>query len=166
MTIIDTLKSCELFEGLEVYQLEKIANICRGRSFKEGMVVFKEGDEARELYVLTEGKVALEMNVQPVPNRAAIPTAVEVVSKGESFGLSAAIKSQTYTLSARCMTNCAVLAIKADILEKVMSDEPSLGYELMKRLARLIRRRLAHTRLRLVSGLGLVMLGKELWESK
>ena len=166
MTLVDTLKSCELFEGLKTYQLEKIANICRGQSFKEGIMVFKEGDEARELYVLTEGRVALEMNVQPVPNRAAIPTAVEVVSKGESCGLSAAIESRTYTLSARCMTNCTVLAIKADMLEKVMSDEPSLGYELMKRLARLIRRRLVHTRLRLVSGLGLVMLGKELRESE
>lgn len=159
MTIIDTLKSCRLFEGFEAYHLENIANVCRGGSFQEG-------DEATELYCLTEGRVVLEMNVQSVPDRPAIPTAVEVVTKGESFGLSAFVEPHKYTLSARCMTNCTVLAIKADMLHKLIADDPSLGYELMKRLCRLIRRRLINTRLRLISGLGLVMLGKELWESK
>ena len=166
MTIIDTLKSCRLFEGFEAHHLENIANVCRGGSFKEGNIIFKEGDEATELYCLTEGRVVLEMNVQPVPDRPAIPTAVEVVTKGESFGLSAFVEPHKYTLSARCMTNCTVLAIKADMLHKLIADDPSLGYELMKRLCRLIRRRLINTRLRLISGLGLVMLGKELWESK
>lgn len=166
MTIIDTLKSSRLFEGFEAHHLEKIANLCRGGSFKEGTAIFKEGDEATELYVLTEGRVALEMNVQPVPDRPAIPTAVEVVSKGESFGLSAFVEPHKYTLSARCMTSCTVLAIKADMLGKLIADDPSLGYELMKRLAALIRRRLINTRLRLISGLGLIMLGKELWGAK
>ncbi|GAI54829.1 unnamed protein product [marine sediment metagenome] len=122
----------------------------------------KEGDEATELYVLTDGRVALEMEVRPVPDRPAIPTAVEVVSKGEGFGWSSLVEPHIYTLSARCMTNCTVLAIKGDVLRKTIADDPGLGYELMKRVARLISLRLAHTRLRLISGLGLTLLGKEL----
>jgi len=162
MTIIDTLKSSELFGGLETGHLEKVSVLCRGGSYREGMMMFKEGDEATEFYVLTEGRVALEMEVRPVPNRPAIPTAVEVVSKGESFGWSVVVEPYVYTLSARCMTNCTVLAIKGDMLRKVMADDAGLGFELMKRLARLISLRLTHTRLRLTSGLGLILLGKEL----
>ena len=162
MTIIDTLKSSELFSGLETGHLEKVSVLCRGGSYREGMMMFKEGDKATEFYVLTEGRVALEMEVRPVPNRPAIPTAVEVVSKGESFGWSAVVEPYVYTLSARCMTNCTVLAIKGDVLRKVMADDAGLGFELMKRLARLISLRLTHTRLRLTSGLGLILLGKEL----
>jgi len=162
MTIIDTLKSSELFGGLETAHLEKVGNLCRGGSYREGEMMFKEGDEATEFYVLTEGRVALEMEVRPVPNRPAIPTAVEVVSKGESFGWSAVVEPYVYTLSARCMTNCTVLAIKGDVLRKVMADDAGLGFELMKRLAQLIALRLTHTRLRLTSGLGLILLGKEL----
>jgi len=162
MTIIDTLKSSELFGGLEAHHLEKVGNLCRGGSYREGEMMFKEGDEATEFYVLTEGRVALEMEVRPVPNRPAIPTAVEVVSKGESFGWSAVVEPYVYTLSARCMTNCTVLAIKGDVLRKVMADDAGLGFELMKRLAQLIALRLTHTRLRLTSGLGLILLGKEL----
>ena len=165
MAIIDTLKSSDLFEGLETHHLEKVSALCRGGSYKEGMMIFKEGDEATELYVLTDGRVALEMEVRPVPDRPAIPTAVEIVSKGEGFGWSALVEPHIFTLSARCMTNCTVLAIKGDMLRKVIADDPDLGYELMKRVARLISLRLAETRLRLTSGIGLVLLGKELGTS-
>ena len=162
MAIIDILKSSELFEGFEMQYLEKIANLCRGGSFKAGMMIFREGDEATELYLLTDGQVVVEMDVCPLPNRPAIPTAVELVSKGEIFGWSALVEPHIYTLSARCITRCTVLAIKGDLLGKVMADDPSLGYELMKRLAKIIALRLLLTRLRLTSGLGLTLLGKEL----
>ena len=161
MAIIDTLKSSELFEGLETRLLEKVSTLCRGGSYKEGNIIFKEGDEATELYILTDGRVALEMDVRPVPDRPAIPTAVEVVSKGESFGWSALIEPHIYTLSARCVTNCTVLAIKGDVLLNVMAEDTDLGFELMKRLAQLVSIRLAYTRLRLTSGLGLFLLGNE-----
>ena len=161
MAILDTLKSSELFKGLETKQLEKIAPLCRGGSYQEGTTIFKEGDEAIELYVLTEGKIALEMEVRPIPDRPAIPTAVEVVTKDECFGWSALVEPYAYTLSARCLTNCQVIAIKGDRLRGAMDDDAVLGHELMKRLARIISLRLTYTRLRLTSGLGLVLLGKE-----
>jgi len=161
MAIIDTLKSSELFGSLETGHLEKVSALCRGNSYHEGMMIFKEGDEATELYVLTDGKVALDMEVRPVPDRPGIPTSVEVVTRGESFGWSALVEPYGYTLSARCMTNCTVLAIKGDMLRKLMADDVGLGFELMKRLSKLISLRLAHTRLRLTSGLGLILLGKE-----
>jgi len=162
MAIIDTLKSSELFGRLERHHLERVSEICRGGSYAQGTTIFKEGSEAAELYVLTEGRVALEMEVRPVPNRPAIPTAVEVIDKGGCFGWSALVEPYVYTLSARCMTNCTVLAIRGEMLRKTMADNPRLGYEVMKRLAHVISVRLADTRLRLTSGLGLVLLGKEL----
>jgi len=164
--IIDTLESSELFAGLGRSHLEKVSVLCRGGSYKEGAMIFKEGDEAAELYILTEGQVALEMKVQPVPNLPAIPTAVEVVTKGGCLGWSALVEPYVYTLSARCMTNCTVLAIKGDMLQKTMAADPVLGYEVMKRLARVISLRLTYTRLRLTSGLGLVLLGREMGTSK
>jgi CRP-like cAMP-binding protein len=126
------------------------------------MTIFKEGDEATELYILTEGRVALEMDIRPVPDRPAIPTAVDVITKGESLGWSALVEPYVYTLSARCLTNCQVLALKGEMLRNVMADDRDLGYELMKRLAKLISLRLTYTRLRLTSGLGLVLLGREI----
>jgi len=166
MSIIETLRSSQLFKGLEVRHLEKVSALCRGASYREGEIICKEGDEAQEFYILTEGRVVLEMGVRPVQDRPAIPTAVEVVTEGESFGWSALVEPFKYTLSVRCLTNCTMLAIKSDILNKAMSDDTELGFELMKHVSQLISQRLLHTRLRLTSGLGLVLLGKEIGEEK
>jgi len=166
MALIDTLKSSELFGGLEVNHLEEVANLCRGNSYRKGETIFREGDEAKELYVLADGRVALEMEVRPLPDHPSIPTAVEVVTEGETFGWSALVEPYVYTLSARCMAHCRVLAIDGDMLRQVMAGDISLGYELMKRLTKIISLRLSHTRLRLISGLGLVLLEKELKPAK
>lgn len=48
------------------------------------------------------------------------------------------------------------------MLRRAMADDTGLGYEVMKRLAQLISLRLMDTRLRLTSGLDIVLLGKEL----
>ena len=162
MTIIDALKSSELFGTLKTEHLEKVSAVCREESYQDGVMIFNAGNEATDLYVLTDGRVALETEVHPVPDRPAIPIAVEVVTKGGSFGWSAVVEPNVYTLSARCITNCAVLAIKGDILRTAMADDTDLGFELMKHLARLARLRLVETRVRLTSGLGLLLLGKEL----
>jgi toluene monooxygenase system ferredoxin subunit len=142
MSMIDTLKSSALFGGLDKDHLERVSVLCRGWSYREGKMVFNEGDEAAELYLLTNGRVALEMLRQVLPNRPAIPSAVVVVTKGECFGLPALVEPYIYTLSARCMTPCTVLAIKGDMLRRVMDADVGLGYEVMKRLTRLILSRL------------------------
>ena len=166
MTMIDTLRSSELFGGLSTSPLEKVAALCRSGSYRQNEMIFKEGDEATEIYVLLDGRVALEMEVRLVANRPAIPTAVEVCTKGETLGWSALVEPYTYTLSARCITNCTVLAVKGDMLRKLMADDVGLGYELLKRLTQVISLRLMETRLRLTSGLGMVVLGRELGESE
>ena len=166
MAIIDELKNSELFEGLEISHLEKVSPLCRGGSYKQGAIIFHEGDKAEELYILTNGQICLEIELRPVPDRPAIPTCLEVVSKGDCFGWSALVEPYTYTLSARCLSNCTVLAIKGDMLRKAMADDPILGYQVMTKFSQVIASRLMHTRLRLVSGLGLVITAREIETSK
>lgn len=162
MAIIDDLKNSELFGGLATSYLEKLSPLCRGGSYRQGTMIFKEGSEATELYIMTDGRVAMEMELCPVPNRPAIPTPVDIVTKGQCIGWSALVEPHIYTLSARCMTNCIALSIKGDVLRKVMNEDTGLGYEVMKRLSKIISNRLMDTRLRLTSGIGLVLLGKQL----
>lgn len=161
MAIIDSLRNCELLRDLEAIHLEKMAPLCRGSAYREGTVIFRERDQAKEFYLLTDGRIVLEMDVRPVSDRPTIPTAVEVVEKGDAFGWSALVEPYVYTMSARCLTNCQVLALRGDVLRRVMDEDTDLGYELMKRLARLVALRLTYTRLRLTSGLGLALLGRE-----
>jgi CRP-like cAMP-binding protein len=162
MAMIDILKRSDLFGTMDTANVNKVATYSRGVSYRVGDMIFKEGEEASELYILTEGRVALEMEVRPVPNRPAIPTALEVVSKDEFFGWSALVEPYVFTLSARCMTPCTAVAIKGDMLRKTMNDDTLLGYEVMKKLCKLLSLRLANTRLRLINGIGLALLDKEI----
>jgi CRP-like cAMP-binding protein len=161
-TIIETLSGSRLFGSLDQDHLNVIADLCRGRSFKRGETVFTEGDDADELYILSTGSIALEMSIQPVPERPAVPTAVNVLTPGDCFGWSALVAPYTYSLSGRCMANSTVLAIKGEILRDKMAADPALGYQVMTMLATLARRRLEETRLRLLSGLGIALLQGEM----
>ena len=161
MQIIDALKDSELLAGLDATRLEKISTICQGHNYAKDAIIFDEGQEATELYLLQSGRVALEMQVQPVPDGPVIPTALEVVSEGECFGWSALAEPHFYTLAARCMTNCTALAVSGGMLRDAMAADPLMGYQIMDKLTEIVSRRLADTRLRLTSGLGLVLLKQE-----
>ena len=161
MNIVDTLSESELFGDLDRSHLEKLAPLCRGYSYSHGTTIFNEGEEATELYILTDGRVSLDMDLHPVADRPSIPTALEVITKGEGLGWSALVEPYVYMLSARCMSNCTTLAIKGELLRNILADDTSMGYEVMKKLAQVIALRLTHTRLRLVSGLGIALLAKE-----
>ncbi len=162
MSIIDSLKRTDLFGDWDSTHLAKVADFCRGVSFNRGTVIFKEGEEADEFYLLTNGRVVLEMDIRPVAERPVIPTAVEVVTEDEVFGWSALVEPYTYTLSARCVTHCSALAIRGDVFRRTMDYNPALGYRVMRQLARIVALRLAQTRQRLITGLGLVATEKEL----
>lgn len=166
MSIVDSLRRTDLFRDWDAGPLTKVADLCREVSFSRGTTIFNEGDQALEFYLLTDGRVVLEMDVRPVPERPVIPTAVEVVTNDEVFGWSALVAPYVYTLSAKCMTDCSALAIRGDALRKTMDYNTALGYKVMKQLAHIVGLRLMHTRLRLVTGLGLVASPKELYISE
>jgi CRP/FNR family cyclic AMP-dependent transcriptional regulator len=165
MAVLDTLKSNDFFRGLDESRLQKLAQICRSVSFKQGATAFKEGSDATELYFLVEGRVVLELELA-IPGQQAIPTGVEIVNPGEVLGWSAVVAPYTYKLTARCMSNSNALTIKGDILRKTMAEDPVLGFHIMTKLAEIIALRLAYTRLRVSSGVGIPLMSRELDKSK
>jgi CRP/FNR family cyclic AMP-dependent transcriptional regulator len=161
MAIIDSLKGSDLFKEMDEARLQKVAHFCRGQSFQRGSTVFKEGDDATELFLLTEGRIVLEMDVS-TPGQQPLPTGMEIVNPGEVFGWSAVVEPNVYKLTARCMTNCNALAMKGEMLKKAMNQDTGLGYHMMKKLSEIIALRLTYTRLRLSSGFGIPLSGREL----
>ena len=166
MEIMEILKNSDLFCDVDEANLEEIASFCRGVSYKAEAIISKEGDEAIDVYVLTDGKAVMEIAVQPVPSHPAIPTAVGLVTKGETFGWSAIFEPHVYTMTTRCLTNCTALAIKGNILRDLMAEDCTMGFKIMRRLVQLMNAYIMNTRLRLVSGMGLVLLGKEMEASE
>ena len=161
MNVTDVLGESELFHNLDSDRLKTVAGMCRGTSVRKDTILFTEGNEATELYVLQSGRAVLEMQLLPRPEGSVIPTPLEVVDKGDCFGWSAIVEPYSYTLSARCLTNCTVLAIQGSRLRDAMASDSVLSCGVLTALVELVAHRLADTRIRLSSGLGFILQGHE-----
>jgi len=158
MALINVIRTSHIFEGLPEGGLEKLTAICTEQSYQGGQAVFREGEEAENLYILAQGKIVLEMRIDLGPYRPPTHATVDVVTSGESFGWSAVVEPHVYTLSAICVDPSRVVAVKGAPLRELLDQDPPLGYQVMKRLARLISSRLMHTRQMLISERGLALL--------
>lgn len=148
------LKKFRLFEGLTDSELEKITDLCREEDYEAGMLIYKEGQVAKDLYIVADGKVALEMEVRLWPDAPPTQVTVDVLTRGEVFGKSALTEPHIRTLSPRCVEKAKVIAIDGSELRHLLDTAPHVGYKVMERIANTIGSRLMNTRKKLLDFLG------------
>jgi len=151
MTTTDLLSGSELFRNLDPWHLDRLADMSTEFSWQTGTAVFNEGDEAAFLYVLADGRIALEIDILAALDRPARPTTVDVVGPGDCFGWSALVAPHAYTATARCLSTSQAIGIEASALRRYLGDSPVIGREVMGSLAQIVSQRLAQTRMRLTT---------------
>ena len=124
---------------------EKLIALADARRFNDGAILFREGDHALYVYVVTQGEIALEMHD---PSRGV--QTVMTVEPGEWLGWSAMIEPRIETATARSMVDSEVLAIRGGSLMDLCREDHDLGFEVYRSLAATIARRLLATRLQLL----------------
>ena len=137
------LKECELFKGLEDDELARVAIICSEIELAEADSLFAEDQPADQIYVVTQGKVALHKTLGPKfgqPSRRF--ATVAFCSPGQVVGWSALVEPYRYTLSATAWEPCQLLGINSGLLRKAMELNPGIGYRVMKCLSEVMGRRL------------------------
>ncbi len=136
------LKRFDLFAGLPGDALESIAPLAEERHLPDGTLLFEEGTPATSLFLILEGKVSLEKRVQlgrtGTPRRATI----EVTGAWQTVGWSSMVRPFVYTSSGVCQGPVTVLAISGDALRGWMVHHPAVGYEIITRIASIIRHRM------------------------
>jgi len=143
------LSKCPFFEGLTDNELERIAVLCHEEVYEAGTTIFEEGDAADYLYIVEEGKVALEMQLELRPYASPKKTTIEVATKCEAFGWSALVEPHTLTLSAKCLERTEVIVIKGSDLLDLFDREPQIGHRVMGQVNQIVASRLKDTRQRL-----------------
>jgi CRP/FNR family transcriptional regulator, cyclic AMP receptor protein len=140
------LKKIPWFNELDDEDVKKIATISHVREAKKGDVFFHEGDKQDYIYVVTEGRVALDINVPP-HGRIRFYTA-EV---WDLFGWSSVTPVvRQRTAGARAVMDCRVVATDADKLYELCEQDHDLGFVVMHRMANVVASRLMVTRLQLI----------------
>jgi len=146
------LQGFELFDGLNEDELKTLATLGHEENFDEGEVIFQEGTEARRVYLLLEGRVALRFRLPLKPPSR--ETTIDMVSKGGAFGWSALVKPHRLTATAICSEPTKCLAFEGEALKGLFQENNHVGYVMMEHLAAIIASRLRDVRLQLIREIG------------
>jgi CRP/FNR family cyclic AMP-dependent transcriptional regulator len=119
--------------------LEKMAPHTIVAEYKADQYVFREGEYARYLYSVYDGKVGLEIekNVNTV-------VLMETITRGRTFGFSALVDTELkkYTSHARSLSPTKLFCWEAAELERLFYQDYEMGFLFMKRIARIAKSRL------------------------
>lgn len=143
---VETLTAVQMFEGLTPEQKQQIFSLGKTETYEPGVVIFHQNDEAQKLYIVEEGRVAIQAEVDA---QKRVP--ICIVSKGEVFGWSALVPPYRLTASAVSLERTTVLAIDGAKLRELCDTVPTLGFTIMQNIAQLISSRLKNLRLELMS---------------
>ncbi len=146
MLSFEILKKLDIFDGLPDSELKAIAGISEVIECPKGTMAFKENEEAKKLYVLIEGKVAIQFEVGR--HQEAV---VHSVASGQAFGWSALVQPYKFTAGARCMEDCKVLTVDREGMRRLLEEDCRVGFIIMEKLAEIISQRLRDTRIQLIS---------------
>ncbi len=146
MELIKVLQTLPWFHELEQPIFNKIAAICELATFEAGNYLFREGDKEDYLYIVAEGRVALEIHV-PGRGKMRIYTAEPMDIVGWS-SITPVVRQRT--AAARAVLPSRLVRMRAVELYKLCDEDHDLGYVVMRRLSNVIASRLLTTRLQLL----------------
>ena len=139
MIDINGLKSIIQLSYLNDSMLEKLVKITDIIEYKTGDYIFKEGDYAKILYAVIDGRVGLEME-----KNSSTRIMIDTIIQGMMLGFSALVDTEdkSYTTSARVLTHTKLYSWKAEDLEALFSEDYEMGFLFIKRIAKIVKTRL------------------------
>ncbi len=143
---INALQTVPLFQQISEEHFEKILEITSLVEVEAKQELFREGDPEDFLYVVIQGRVAIEMFV-PSRGRTRIHTAEPMDEVGWS-SVTPVVRRRT--AGARAVLPSCLLKIDAIKLRQFCDEDCSLGYIIMRRMCNVIASRLLTTRLQLL----------------
>ena len=133
---VDFLAGVPLLEGREEADLVELARVMRRRTMREGELLWRQGDDAREMVFVVDG--VLSASLQLPGDRS-----VEIGSAGpgEAVGEIALLDGKGNTMSVRATETATVLALGRMDFAALLAPLDPPAFELRRRLASLLSAR-------------------------
>lgn len=124
--LVNTLRSCQLFTGLPLADLEQIAAVTVVKSLEKDEYLFHEGDAAVGFYIVQRGAV----NVHRV-NAAGKEQIIHVFRTGDSFAEVALASPTGYPADARALESTQVLLVRKEGILALLKRQPELALRML-----------------------------------
>ena len=145
-TINESIMKFALFDGMRPEHLAVLPEGAQAVQFKPGEVLFREREPASQFYLIESGKIALEAH-EPADRT----TPVQSLGAGDVLGWSWLFPPFVWHFQARAIEPTNVIALNGAHLLVSAERDHDFGYELMKRVAQVVIRRLQATRKQLLA---------------
>lgn len=144
----EELKKVTLFQNLDDDEIAKILGLAERRNYGKGEVVFRQDQEAKRLFIVEDGTVAMIMKLRPGTERTVVTE-----GRGGAFGWSALLPPYRHTTLAKCREPSQLLEFEGARIRELCYQEPLLGVKVMEGLAQFIANRVYWTNLRLIDAM-------------
>ena len=134
------------FHEMKPDHLAVLTEGAKAIEFKAGDVLFREGEPANQFYLIESGKMALETH-----DSANGMTLVQTLGAGDVLGWSWLFPPFIWHFQARAIEPANVIVLSGAHLLVTAERNHDFGYELMKRVAQVVIRRLQTTRKQLLA---------------
>ena len=136
MTTINDLRQIVILGYLTDAMLEKLVPITDLLQFDKKEFIFRQGDISDRFYMLKKGKVLLELEISDK-----ITVSLSAIKPGYSFGWSAMLDEEMYTVNALCSEPCEIYSLRAEKLKALFEKDHNLGYIMSQRLLVIMKKR-------------------------
>ena len=130
MIDVTFLSSMDLFSGVQQDLLEPIVEQSTVQSLQRGDMLFSEGDQANDLYIVLEGRVA-------IANRSfdGRESVVALMESGDLFGEMPLFRPDGRSADARVLENSSVVVIPYIPVKSLYQEHPEMLWKIVDMLA-------------------------------
>ncbi len=128
----EALDHVPLFSTLPENELKELAEGLLPQELEQGSLMFREGDNGNDCYIIVEGQVEIIKSIGTADERL-----LGVREPGEAIGeMSLFSDDHQRTASVRAKTPLKLLVMKRDHLENLLRGHPNLAFDLVATLSR------------------------------
>lgn len=128
------IKEIELFAGLSEKELVTIVTDLRLKEYSKDELIFRQGDETREIYIILKGKVRI-YKISPAGNE----TSIAIFSTHDILGELAALDNQPRSATGKAMDAVNLLAMSQERFLHHLRSSPGLALNLARVIGEKLR---------------------------
>ncbi|HOT97373.1 MAG TPA: cyclic nucleotide-binding domain-containing protein [bacterium] len=148
-TLEAILSAHTFFKDLDPKFITLLTGCSSNRRYAANSYLFRDGEEANDFFLVCKGRVGIEIPLQGDP-----PIILQTVEEGDILGWSWLLPPYFWHFDARAQLDTEVIALDGRYIRAECEKNHSLGYEMLKRFAQIMERRLEATRLQLLDVYG------------
>ena len=134
-SVTEVLSRAGIFQGVDPAAVASLITELETIRFGRGTHIFDEGEPGSRLYIIISGKIKLARHAPDGRENL-----LSVMGPSDMFGELSIFDPGPRTSSAVCVTDVQAATMTADQLEKWLADYPGIGHQLLRVLARRLRR--------------------------